>query len=238
MIFRGCRLSHLRQHCPAFRHRGPLPFYAERVPSPFSAFLGHFTSGSGDHGSDITPIGRRNYAGRPVSRPKAHTGKTTAAPSKKAATTTEITVKTTSTRGKKSPTKPKPKPETKAKTASRTKAKAKPKRRTRTKKILTEAQKEKLAARKAKREAKLAATKAKRKEKLAAQKSRQEIADFKAAALEPPKAAVSNVYLLVNMETSKELGPGAKIEERARAASTRYHGLTPEGREVILHARG
>ncbi|MCJ1461660.1 hypothetical protein MMC07_000257 [Pseudocyphellaria aurata] len=222
MIFRGSRLSHLRQPCPVFCHRGPYSFYAERVPAPSSTFLGRCTSGLRDHGSYITPISRRNYADKPVSRPKAHTGRTAAAPSKKAATTTEVTVKTTSTRGKKSPTKSKrkPKSKTKAKTASRTRAKAKRKPRTRTRKILTEAQKEKLAA-----------AKAKRKERLAAQKSKQKIAELKAAALEPPKPAPSSVYLLVHIETSREMGPGANVGERARRTSTRYHGLSPERRE-------
>lgn len=221
MIFRASRLSHLRLTCPAFRHREPLPLYAERVSASFSTFLGRCTSGSRGHGSYITPIICRNYADNPVSRPKAHTGRTTTAPSKKAATATKST-------SEKVKAKRKRKPKTKAKTTSRSKTKAKSKPRSRRKKILTEEQKEALAAKMAKR-----------KEKLAANKAKQKIKDLKTAALQnPPRRPVKSpwVAFLADLSSDPELAgkPRPKILQEG---SVRYKALSPERREVILDVR-
>lgn len=224
MIFQGNRLSHLRLPCFAFRQTEPFPLYAERVPISFNTLLGRYTSVSGNHGGYITRVSYRNYADRAVSRPKAHTGRTTTASSKKAATTTKVTVKP-KTKTAKEKAKPKPKPGTKAKAKPRakpkakrkpiskrkTKAKAKPRPR---KKILTEQQKEKLAANKA----------------------RQNIRHLKATALDPPEQKKGkNVFTVVLSEISKEPDfAKAAIGPLSREAGARYKALSPERREVIL----
>ena len=186
--------------------------YLERVAS-----LGNTSGGSHQFKSEpqsapTRPLLCRTYATKAVSRPKAHTGRTTSAPKKKATTTKATTPK--------SPSKPKTsatkktkgssKPRTKAKsTKARTrkaKAKSKPK-----KKALTVEQKEA------------------RKKKQAADK----LKELKAIALVPPKGQPSTAWMVISSETHKDqrTAPGGE-NSSAKAASAKYRAFTPEQREV------
>lgn len=205
MIFRGSQLSHLRLPRLAFRQREPLPIYADRVSVSFNTLYGRCY---------ITPISHRSYADKPVSRPKAHTGRTTTAPSKRAPTATEVAAKKKSTRAKKSAA------ERKAKSTPRRKTKsgANPKRRPETKhrKVLTKEQNEKLAAKKAK----------------------QKIKDNKITALDPPKNEPETVWTIIVAEVCDEPEMAKlKFPDRVRESSARYKALSPERREVILGVR-
>lgn len=249
MIHRGSRFPHLRLPCLAFRLGEPLPLCTERVSASFSTFLGRFASGSRDHGNYITPISCRNYADGPVSRPKAHTGRTTTTLSKKdpTATTTATTITAnTNSKGGKNPVakvkakpKKKPNPKTKAKTTSRSNAKVEPGRKKRPIKALTAIQKQKLDAKKAKQKEKL--QKAKEKGKLAKARKRENLpstrlAKAKATALHVPKRGGCSVWQLVLFETARspELGH-PRLTDFTEVASARYRGLSPERREVILY---
>lgn len=203
-------MSHLRLPRLAFHQGEPLPIYADRVSVSFDTPCGRCY---------ITPISHRSYADTPVSRPKAHTGRTKTAPSKRAPTATSVAVKKKSTRAKKPAAKKKAKPTPRRKA----KSKAKPKGRSKTKsrKVLTKEQKEKLAARK-KQE----------KEKLVAKKPKQKIQDLKTTALDPPKHGPLTVWKALVAEGLKE--PGSTVKNRTPEISARYKALSPERREVIL----
>ncbi|MCJ1262798.1 hypothetical protein MMC22_002668 [Lobaria immixta] len=240
MIFRGRQLSHLRLPRLAFRQGEPLPIYADRVSVSFNTLCGRCY---------ITPISHRSYADKPVSRPKAHSGRTTTAPSKRAPTATSVAVKKKSTRAKKPAAKKKAKPTPRRKA----KSKAKPKGRSKTKsrKVLTKEQKkelaarkkqekeklaarkkqekEKLAARKKQEKEKLAAKKKKEKEKLVANKAKQKIQDLKTTALDPPKHGPPTVWATLLAEGLKE--PGSTVKNRTPEIAARYKALSPERRE-------
>ena len=169
---------------------------------------------------------QRNYATRPASRPKAHTGRTISSPRKKKSSvtvapaegstkpTTIKTGKTKATTGAKArprakttaKTKAKPKVKTKAK--AKTKTKAKPARKVKkVKKDLTEEQ----LAKAAKTEQNL------------------KIRELKKVALRAPKLLPSTVYLVV----SSELAKGTHALE-GKAAAEKYRNLTPEELEVSI----
>lgn len=195
-------MSHLRLPRLAFRQRESLPIYADRVSVSFNTLYGRCY---------ITPISHRSYADKPVSRPKAHTGRATTAPSKRARTATKVAAKKKSTRAKK----PAAKKKAKSTPRRKTKSKAKPKRRPEIKrgKVLTKEQKEKLAAKKA----------------------RQKIKDNKIKALETPKNEPESVWTAIVAEVSDEPAMAKlKFPDRVRESSARYKALTPERREVIL----
>ena len=179
MIHRGSPFSDLRLPCLSFRHGGPLPWCTERVSVSFSTFRGLCTSGSRGHGNYITPISCRNYSDRPISRPKAHTGRTTTTLLKKDPTATTVIVNTNSKGGEnpaakvKAKPKQRPNPKTKVKTTSRSNAKAKPGPKKRPVKALTAQQKQRLDAKKAK--LKTNSEKAKQKKKLEKEKQKEKL---------------------------------------------------------------
>ena len=163
---------------------------------------------------------RRNYATRPASRPKAHTGRTTSSPRKKKSSATvapdsgstkTVAVKTrkpkatTGAKAKpKAKTKAKPKAKPKAKTKA--KAKAKPARKVKTaKKELTEEQLAKV-------------------EKTA---QSRKIRELKKVALRTPKLLPATAYIVV----ASELAKGTHALE-GKAAAEKYRNLVPEELEV------
>lgn len=164
----------------------------------------------------IVTMGRRSFATNPASRPKAHTGRTTSKPRKKATTTTKPAASKTSSTVK---AKPGPKPGSKRDTKSkslrkaRTTAKAKPKTRAkskakpkvRVKRILTADQVAKASAK----------------------KERARITELKAKSLTPPKLLPATAYLVVNAEIAK-----ASHGVKAKEASAKYKSLRPEELEV------
>ena len=172
----------------------------------------------GDHSyncNGLTPSNHRAYATKPVSRPKAHTGRTTTAARKapaksKTAAATKPASKTKAPKPA-SKSKPKSKPGVKPKPKSRSKAKAKAKPGPKPKpKVLTEAEKTALR-----------------------------IKDRKAKVLQPPKPGSTTAWTVLNAEHSKSnkdrhlghrsLGPLVK------EASAEYKALTPERLEVSLY---
>ena len=248
MIHRGSRFSHMRLPYLAFRHGGLLPACTQRVSVSFSTFRGLCTSRSRYHGKYITPISHRSYADTPKSRPKAHTGRTTTALSKKDANVTTIITDTNSKGGKNPAAKLKAKPKkgpnskSKAKTKSRSNAKAKPGSKKRPTKVLTARQKQALAAKKAKQKARL--EKAKQKEKLRREKLQKEkqmeklpeakVRKAKALALQPPKPGARSVWQLVLGDTVKSETALTSDLKFVKDASAQYRHLTPERREVTL----
>jgi len=169
-----------------------------------------------------TPIVRQ-YATEHVSRPKAHTGRTTstrkpratAKPAGSTSVSSEAGPSTTKprTRGKaiakpKSTTKAKSKAKSKAKPKA-TKAKPKPKRKTR--KPLTDRQKTAAAARKA----------------------REETKALKEKALTAPKGLPSTAYQVLLVEKSRGTrGLVGGAPAMAKEASAQYKSLSVEQREV------
>lgn len=167
----------------------------------------------------ITPISYRTYADRPVSRPKAHTGRTTATRRKKATTVvtgTKAAEKSSSDASKKvtvkkakTKAKPKPKSKSKASTGKRSKAKSKPKPKPKVKKVLTEKQKDLLTLK----------------------KEREKIKELKTAALTPPKRTYLSPWIILVSEKSK----GRKDPPNTgnmQSLAQEYRALSPEGVEV------
>lgn len=170
-------------------------------------------------GSNVT-TGRRSFATKPASRPKAHTGRTTSKPRKKATTTTKPAASKTSSSKTSSTVKAKPGPKpgskntkpkslrkarttAKAKPKTRAKSKAKPK--VRVKKVLT----------------------AEQVAKASSKKERARITELKGQSLTPPKLLPATAYLVVNAELAKA-SHGIKSKE----AAAKYKSFTPEELEV------
>ena len=165
-----------------------------------------------------TPAFRRTYAQRAVSRPKAHTGRTTTA-ARKAPTTSKTKAakkpapkKTTPKALPKAKSKAKPRIKPKPKPAKKKKAKAKPKpklkRPGRPKKALTEAEKSALKKR-----------------------------ELKKTALKPPHGVPSTAWQAFLFEKSH--APGSVVGSTGiggltKNASAEYKQLTPEQVEVCL----
>ena len=183
------------------------------------------------------PILRRTYAQRAVSRPKAHTGRTTTA-ARKAPTTSKTKAakkpapeKTTPKAVPKAKSKakpritPKPKPAKKKKAKAKVKAKAKAKAKAKSKpkpkpkpekpkKVLTEAQESALTTKQLK-----ATTK-----------------QLKATALKRPHETPSsawNVYLAEKMRAGRGV-TGNSFAALSKEASSEYRQLTPEKVEVCF----
>ena len=162
---------------------------------------------------------QRNYATKPVSRPKAHTGRTTRSPRNANSTT-----KSESTRASSDDTvleKTKPKIKANVKSKSRPKTKAKP--RTKAKaKAKSRPKKTRVAKKPQTEEQKVAA----------AQKAkRKKILILKKDALRPPTRPASSAWqAILNEKLSSKRG--ASLIDLVKEASREYKNLTPEGREV------
>lgn len=228
MIFRGSRaFSRLSQLTfPSIENHRIAPFPwsgSKRVLAFYSTSLVRNDSDCRHGSSVIASIARRAYAtAKPVSRPKAHTGRTTTSPRKKAVPKIAAAKKPAVAKPKaakkstKSKPKPKPKPKPKVKPKAKPKKlKAKPKAKPKAKrKVLTDVQKTKLVA---------------AKEKLTVKK-------LKELALTPPHGpARSTAWLIVHDEAIKERDPASGIQLATKAASTKYKNLTPEQLEVYTN---
>ncbi len=165
-----------------------------------------------------TPISCRNYADRPVSRPKAHTGRTTKSPRRKATVkSTVIKAKSKAEAVPKAKTKAKAKPKAKPKSKSKAKSKAKPK--AKPKKI----SKSEIRGRPRLTEKQLEARKA--------TNTRLRIVELKAKALlNRPKLLPASAFAVILVEECKG---NSSIQHGARNASVRYRAITPEQLEVI-----
>ena len=191
----------------------------ERVPA-----LHHVSQSQ--HYSDLvlnstlkTPIFRRTYAQKAVSRPKAHTGRTTTA-ARKAPTTSKTKAakkpapkKTTPKAVPKAKSKAKPRIKAKPKPAKKKRAKAKPKPKPKAKKpkkVLTEAEKSALTKKK-----------------------------LKSAALKPPTAFATSrwkAFLAEKIRTQSNHTEKSNLARITKEASAEFNQLTPEQVEVCQHS--
>lgn len=162
---------------------------------------------------NVISIGRRFFATKPASRPKAHTGRTTSKPRKKATTTTKPAAsKTTSTSKAKAKPKPGKKPE--ARTAAKAKAKTKPKAKSKAK--------PKVRVKKPSTAEEVA--------KATAKKERARIQELKQKTLTVPKELPRTAYAVVLTEIAK-----ASHSLCGKEAAAKYKSLTPEELEVTSH---
>ena len=200
-------------HC-----RSSLPFTIQRV-----AILYNLT----------TPIVRQ-YATEPVSRPKAHTGRTTstrkpraaAKPTGPTSTSSEAGLSTTKPRTREKATaKPKSKPKAKSKAKPKSKPKAKPKAKSKVKRVTKAKPKPKTQTRKPLTEH--------QKTLAAARKTRDEKKALSAKALTLPKGLPSTAYQALMVEKSKGTkGLVGGAPAMAKEASAQYKALSVEQREV------
>ena len=219
MIFQGgrsvVRLPKLTLQCLGHSHMGLSSSCVGRVPASYNVFQSQHFSDLVLKSRLITPILRRNYVQRAVSRPKAHTGRTTT-PARRAPTTSKTTAakkpapkKTTPKAVPKAKSKAKPRIKPKPKPAKKNKAKAKPKPKPKKpKKVLTEAQKSTLIKK-----------------------------NLKAKALKPPHGVASTtwgVYLAEKMRGPDRAAAKNDLTGLSKAASAGYKQLTPEQLEVCL----
>ena len=220
MIFQGCQ-SFVRLPQLALQHLGNRrtalsSSCLERVPALHNVFQSqHYSAFVSEHELG-TLVLRRTYAQRAVSRPKAHTGRTSAA-ARKAPTTSKTKAakkpapkKTTPKAVPKAKSKAKPRIKPKPKPAKKKRAKAKPKPKPKAKKpkVLTEAQK-------------------------LALKKRQ----LKETALKPPVGVAYSawtVFLQEKVKSTDLTGGKGNLANVARGASLEYKQLTPEQVEVCL----
>lgn len=185
-----------------------IPALCRRVSAPYSTEAS-VTSSQPVQIDIAIPSPQRARKSKPVSRPKAHTGRTTSSPrKKKPKAVTEIA------EGSSEPTankiaKPRAKSSPKSKAAKKPKAKPAPKRKE--KKPLTEGQKS------------AATTKAKR----------THIQELKKIVLTPPKKLPATAYQVIQAEVAKEGKTTVPII--ARTSSEKYKNLIPEELEVIPH---
>ena len=159
------------------------------------------------------PIERCYATSKPVSRPKAHTGRTTSTRKPKAAAAPKPAIKTRAP-AKKSTTTAK-KPATKKavrRPKRRTKAKAKPKPKKKVKKVLTEKQKAGVIAK----------------------KKRSDLKALKEIALTVPAGKPATAWIVFFTEHVKQKTD--TIPKTAQTASAEYKNLSTERREVSIQA--
>lgn len=171
-----------------------------------------------------TPIVRGYATDRPVSRPKAHTGRITSTRKPKTAAAPETATTTVARKAptakkkpvakKTGPGRPKSKTKTKAKTKTKTKTKtkAKPKPKKKVTKVLTEKQKATVAAK----------------------KKRSDLKVLKEIALKPPKLKPYTAFQVVFAEHNQNRTASVTSSNLALAAGDEYRSLSPERREVSL----
>ncbi|KAL8826471.1 MAG: hypothetical protein Q9170_007387 [Blastenia crenularia] len=225
MILQGnlalARLSHFSSQCLDKRAIVPLAFNIIRVPSVRQlCSVSHESHGS-VRSTLTTPLSHRLYATAAVSRPKAHTGRTTSAPRKKASTAKAPTASSAGA-AKKPAAK---KAGTKKPAAEKTKSKAKAKSKPRTRAKSTKARKKPVKAKKR-------ALTPEQKEKLVEQKKKLAIKNLKAKALTVPKKLPFTAFSVLLAEKTKG---GVNVTTVATDVSATYKSFKPEEREHYNH---
>ncbi|KAL2043620.1 hypothetical protein N7G274_003927 [Stereocaulon virgatum] len=215
MIFQGGRaigrLPQLSLPCLGGSRAALSSSSVERVATFYNVFQNQHIFELALKVSLITPVARRTYADDPVSRPKAHTGRTTAA-TRKAPTTSK-------TKAAK-----KPAPKTKAaKAVPKAKSNAKPRIKPKPKKT----------------PAKKAKPKRKRKALTEAQKKSATIKSLKVAALEPPHGSSLTAWVVFWNEFLKDNTPVGEWRvgwvDTIRKAAAEFKNLSPERLEHYNH---
>ena len=211
MIVQGgryiARLPQLQAQCSGARRTFVSSTHVERVPALYTLLFPVDDSRKNGGAIHAASTSSRTYATRPVSRPKAHTGRTT---STRKTPTTSVTKaakvpqpkKTTPKSIPKTNSKAKPRAKLKTKKKAKAKPKAKPKR-----KVLTEKQKGEKAAK----------------------ARRDKIAELKKTALTVPATAPQTAWMVLFGETLKK---GSLAPATAKEASVRFKQLSPEQLEV------
>lgn len=218
------RLSHLSSQC--LDKRVSLAWNIARVSAQQPPSLGGHGAICTSRPAFNTSLPYRLYATNAVSRPKAHTGRTTSAPRKKAPSTTKAP--TAGTQGR--PQKPAAEKATaktpKAKTpkAKTTKAKPKTKSKPRTRAKSTKARKKPAKAKKRQLTPRQV-------EKKAKQKDRQALKLLKETALTPPKKLPTTAFVVLMVERSQQPGAGGG-PSYFKESSRMYKSFSPEEREV------
>lgn len=211
------RLSKSTLQCLVNRRTGLSSSHVERVPAHYNVFQSQHYSDLVCRSKLITPILRRTYAQRAVSRPKAHTGRTTTA-ARKAPTTSKTKAAKAPAPKKTTPKaiprakpkakpriKPKPKPAKKKRAKAKAKPKPKPKPK-KSKKVLTEAQKSALTKK-----------------------------QLKATALKPPHGVPSTSWAVFLAEKMRDSAVTRNnFGGLTKEASADYKQLAPEQLEVCF----
>ena len=119
------RLPHLKLQCIGVRRASLSCPNLERVTASYNALQTRHLFGPARQFGILIPIFRRAYASKPVSRPKAHTGRTTTAARKAPTTSKTKAAKKPAPRTKAAKARPKAKPKAKPKVAKKPTAKPK-----------------------------------------------------------------------------------------------------------------
>lgn len=198
------RLPQLKLQCIGVRRAGLSCHNLERVTAFYNAFQTRHLLGLAQQSGLVIPVFRRAYADKPVSRPKAHTGRTTTAARKAPTTSKTKAAKKPAPRTKAAKGRPKAKPKAKPKPKPKTakKPKAKPKRKP---KALTEAQKETATVRR-----------------------------LRAAALTPPKNLPATAWTVFAGDSVKDGRGSIGDRETMAKMSQEFKQFTPERLEVTI----
>ncbi|KAL8761151.1 MAG: hypothetical protein Q9184_002705 [Pyrenodesmia sp. 2 TL-2023] len=217
------RLCHLSSQC--LDKRVSLAWNVARVSAQQAPSLGGHEAICTTRPTINTSLLYRLYATNAVSRPKAHTGRTTSAPRKKAPTTTKASTADTQGRPKKPAAEGTPAKSTKVTTrkAKTSKAKPKTKSKPRTRAKSTKARKKPAKAKKRQLTPRQA-------EKKAKQKDRQALKHLKEKALTPPKKLPTTAYIVLFVERSQRPG-AAGGPSGVKECSGIYKSFSPEERE-------
>ncbi|KAL8845989.1 MAG: hypothetical protein Q9221_008883 [Calogaya cf. arnoldii] len=211
-----------------------LAFNLARVALP-QPYLGPHEATSIPKSALQTSCFHRSYATAAVSRPKAHTGRTTTSPKKKSST-----IKTTApAKGVKKgaatikpaakKTTSKAKPKSAPKKAASKKSASKPRTKAKSTKARTKSAKAKATKAKAK------PAKKQKKVLKPEEKERLVIKDLKAKALSPPKRSAPTAFSALLAERMREAKSNDLTGAVAKECSKQYHSFTPEQREHYNH---
>lgn len=207
------RLPQLRLQCLSNSRRGFGSCHPQRVAIVHSNLQSQNLFDLVHHDFSGKPMPHRTYATKPVSRPKAHTGRTTAA--RKAPTTSK-----TAAAKKPAAKKTSPKPRPTAKSTAKLRTRAKPKRATKAK---------------AKRKPRKRVLSETQKKKVEAQKKRVVIKNLKVTALQPPTGMPSTAWEVFSQEAIR----GHKLDRlgaKMKELSTQYKNISPEQLEVCIRS--
>ncbi|KAL8776996.1 MAG: hypothetical protein Q9213_008048 [Squamulea squamosa] len=222
-LFHYSSLTYLDKHGLA-----ALAFNFTRASTLRRTYHGRWETTDLDRTALETTPPHRSYAAHAVSRPKAHTGRTTSAPRKKASRAKTATLSPGT----------EPATATQQPAAKKVKSKAKPKPKPRTRAKSTKARK---------KSAKAKAKPAKKKKKALKpeEKERLVLKELKAKALTPPKQLPASAFSVLLVEKQKEArapvkavkgaGAGAGAGSVAKDCSRIYRSFTPEQREQYNH---
>ncbi|KAL8884337.1 MAG: hypothetical protein Q9215_007588 [Flavoplaca cf. flavocitrina] len=215
------RLSQCSSQCLDKQRFTALALNLTRVVSSRRADLGNHEATDILRFTLLTPAISRTYATDAVSRPKAHTGRTTSSPRKKSSTV-KTTASATDVKPAAAATMPAAK-KTKAKSKPNAKSGAKP----RTRAKSTKARK---------KPAKAKAKPAKKKKALKPEvRERLEIKELKAKALSPPKRVPDAAFSVLLAEKQQELRTFDSSGSVAKECSKLYRSFTNEQREHYNH---